>query len=270
MHSKAYQDPTNASVEEGFTELGTVHHAPEFFTKMGIGNRETPITAFEGGHVKVNPVYASVKTTVFSKLADQERALSADPRAPYQQAAQAARQAAQALNDDDLPGAEDKLAALQHLGDPGVFQAAKSIQAGLDKMEATGFAAKATMTEYAKRLRDPGRIATGDAWRHYAWQTAAAQSWVQAAAKAEGKGPNSPRVRELADEINREGVGGKVPAMARQVIRAAGADPDKFQGASFTALEDRIREQWPQGPAEAQAPPWQSAITAVRQYDSEH
>jgi len=270
MHSKAYQDPTVASVEEGFTELGTAHHAPEFFAKMGIGDRETQITAFEGGHVKVSPVYASVKAAVFSKLADQERVLSADPRGPHKQAAQAARAAAQALNDDDLPGAEDEVAKLRHLGDPDVYQAAKSIQAGLDKMEATGFAAKATMTEYAKRLRDPERIAKGDAWRHYAWQTAAAQSWVQDAAKAEGKGAKSPRVRELADEINREGVGGKVPAMARQVIRAAGGNPDDFQGAPFLALENRIREQWPQGPAEAQASPWASALAAAQDYVRSH
>ena len=192
MHSKAYQDPTNASIEEGFTELGTVHHAPEFFAKMGVGGRETQITAFEGGHVKVSPAYASVKAAVFSKLADQERVLSADPRAPYQQAAQAARHAAQALNDDDLPGAEGELAALQHLGDPDVYQAAKSIQAGLDKMEATGFAAKATMTEYAKRLRDPDRIAKGDAWGHYAWQTAAAQSWVTRRGQGRGEGAEVP------------------------------------------------------------------------------
>jgi len=270
MHSRAYQDPAVASVEEGFTELGTVHHAPEFFARTGIGDRETNITAFEGGHVKVSPVYASVKAAVFAKLADQERALSADPRGPHQQAAQAARRAAQALNDDDLPGAEDEVAKLRHLGDPDVFQAAQSIQAGLDKMEATGFAAHATMTEYAKRLRDPERIAKGEAWRHYAWQTAAAQSWVQDAAKAEGKGPKSPRVRELADEINREGVGGKVPAMARQVIRAAGGNPDDFAGRPFLALEDRIREQWPQGPAEAQASPWASALASAQDYVRSH
>jgi hypothetical protein len=270
MHSKAYQDPTVASVEEGFTELGTAHHAPEFFAKMGIGDRETKYTAFDGKGVKVNPVYASVKATVFSKLADQERALSADPRGPHQQAAQAARRAVQALNEDDLPGAEDEVAKLRHLGDPDVYQATKSIQAGLDKMEATGFAAKATMTEYAKRLRDPERIAKGEAWRHYAWQTAAAQSWVQDAAKAEGKGSKSPRVRELADEINREGVGGKVPAMARQVIRAAGGNPDDFAGQPFLALEARIKEQWPQGPAEAQSSPWASALAAAQDYVRSH
>ena len=270
MQAKAYQNPTVAMVEEGFTELGTVHHAPEFFAKMGVGDRPTKYTAFEGGHPKVNPVYASTKATVFSKLADQERALSADPRGPHQQAGRAAARAAQSLNDDDLPGAEDDLAVLRHLGDPDVTQAAKSIQAGLDKMQAAGFAARATMTEYAKRLRDPARIAKGDAWGHYGWQTAAAQSWVQDAAKAERKGPKSPRVRDLADEINREGVGGKVPAMARQVIRAAGGDPDTFQGAPFKALEDRIREQWPQGPAEALASPWASALAAAKDYLRSH
>lgn len=267
MHSKAYQDPTTASVEEGFTELGTAHHAPEFFAKMGIGDRPTNITAFEGGHVKVNPVYAKTKEAVTLKLFDQERVLSADMRGPHKQAAQAARAAVQALNDDDLPGAEDEVAKLRRLGDPDVFQAAQSIQAGLDKMEAAGFAAKATMTEYAKRLRDPERIAKGDAWRHYAWQTAAAQSWVQDAAKAEGKGPKSPRVRELADEINREGVGGKVPAMARQVIWAAGGNPDDFAGQPFLALEGVIRAGWPTGPGGmqgAQVSPWEFALLSAK------
>ena len=37
----AYQDYATAQIEEGFTELGAIHHAPEFLDKMGIGSRES-------------------------------------------------------------------------------------------------------------------------------------------------------------------------------------------------------------------------------------
>jgi len=42
-HSSAYQEETVAQIEEGFTELGGIHHAPEFFKAIGIGNREVEI-----------------------------------------------------------------------------------------------------------------------------------------------------------------------------------------------------------------------------------
>jgi hypothetical protein len=40
---KAYQDYGHAQVEEGFTELGTVQHAHEFFDATGVSGRETPL-----------------------------------------------------------------------------------------------------------------------------------------------------------------------------------------------------------------------------------
>lgn len=251
-HQRAYQDKRNADIEEGFTELGTVHHMPEFAERMGIGDRETNITAFEGGHVKVSPVYAKVKETVTFKLFDAERKLSEDPRPTHQQAAQAARRAVQSLSDDDISGTEDELKTLQHLGDPEVYQAVKSIQAGLDKMTATGFAAHATVSEYARRLQDPQRVEEGAAWGHYGWQTAAAQRWVRAIAKAEGRKPGSKpfqrRVTELSDEINREGAAGKVPAMVRQAMRAAKAT-DTYTDAGLLSdmMADEIRKHWEAG-----------------------
>jgi hypothetical protein len=36
----AYQDWATSQIEEGFTELGAIHHAGEFFDQMGIGDRE--------------------------------------------------------------------------------------------------------------------------------------------------------------------------------------------------------------------------------------
>jgi hypothetical protein len=38
---KAYQDYAHAQIEEGFTELGAIHHAPDFLDQMGIGSRES-------------------------------------------------------------------------------------------------------------------------------------------------------------------------------------------------------------------------------------
>ena len=169
---------------------------------------------------------------------------------------------------DGLPdNVADVITEMTHLGDPGAQKMAEQLAATLDKVTSTPESKHATMSEYAKRLRDPARIAKGNAWGHYGWQTAAAQSWVQDAAKAEGKGPKSPRVRDLADEINREGVGGKVPAMTRQVIRAAGGNPDDsgWERPSL-ALGNLIKEQWPQGPAEAQSSPWASAVAAARKF----
>ena len=167
MHRRAYGDPANASIEEGFDELGTVQHAPEFFRAMGIGDRLTPILAASGDR-------------------------------------------------------------------------------------------KATMAEYAERLADPWRIAAGTSWGHYGWQTAAALKWTQDAAEATGR-----PAQELADEINREGVGGKVPAMARQAIRAAGADPDDLAGAPFAGVENVIRANWPAQPGqENQA--WAAAVAEAR------
>lgn len=39
----AYQDYAHADIEEGFTELGTIQHASEYFDATGVGSRETMI-----------------------------------------------------------------------------------------------------------------------------------------------------------------------------------------------------------------------------------
>lgn len=172
MHARAYAGPAVARIEEGFTELGTIEHAPEFLTAMGVGGRPTPVIAVEDGH-----------------------------------------------------------AADRH----------------------------ATMSEYAGRLADPERIAAGTAWGHYGWQTAAALAWVTGAAQA-----THGSARELADEINREGAGGKLAAMGRQAIRAAGAEPGELAGSPFTAVESVIENGWPAGPDGAQHSPWERAVAAAK------
>lgn len=268
MHKDAYRDPQNAAIEEGFTELGTVHHAPEFLAQMGVGDQETGmISVTAAGHPReaFDKADLAARKDEIAKLAAQANE-TASVSAEFQ-----LRLAAREMG----KAAPDVGSVIDHLSKAHLAAKGEALKAGIwQSMSALNLAPsklrQATVTEYAKRLRDPDRIAKGDAWGHYGWQTAAAQQWVLDAAKAEGKGKKSPRVRELADEINREGVGGKAPAMARQVIRAAGADPDKLQGAPFEALVKRIRYNWAQGPDEAKTSPWAMAMAAVRDYDSGH
>jgi hypothetical protein len=133
----AYQDPVKASIEEGFSELGAIHHAHEMFDAMGVGSHLTQVKSDYG-----------------------DRA--------------------------------------------------------------------ATMDEVADKLADPERIDEGGAktWGHYGWQTRMAQQWVQQIATDEGHTdlkpgqPGYQRVRELADEINRQGTANKMRAMAMQVVLA--------------------------------------------------
>lgn len=40
-NERAYQNYATAQIEEGFTELGAIHHAPEFLDQMGVGSRQS-------------------------------------------------------------------------------------------------------------------------------------------------------------------------------------------------------------------------------------
>lgn len=275
MHEDAYKEHrANASIEEGFTELGAVQHAPEFFRGLGIGDRPAGTVSAKDGHVVSNPDYRrkradfiSAMMYAFSDLSLLAGRLRREGKAPDWDAVGARSRAEHDMEDDNPDGAREFIALLRRAGLAG---AADGMAARLRDLEATPMDDHATLGQYAERLRDPQRIAKGEAWGHYGWQTSAAQQWALDAARAEGQGPASTRVRELADEVNREGSAGKVPAMLRQVIRAAGADPRRFHGTQLAALEALIREQWAQGPAGAQSSPWASAIAAVRQYEREH
>ena len=128
----------------------------------------------------------------------------------------------------------------------------------------------ATMAEYAKRLQDPERITEGNAWGHYAGETAAALKWVSDVAAAErvrGRLKVQSRVRELADEINRQGPAGKIPAMAAQVLRAAGAqDQPTDAGKLSELLAIMIRDNWIPGQAEGDAVASRKALRFAAMY----
>jgi len=70
LDMRAYADSAGAqAIEEGFTELGTVQHAPGWFTKVGVGGRRTPLIAPAAGW-KGNVPGPAVKRRVTGKLTE--------------------------------------------------------------------------------------------------------------------------------------------------------------------------------------------------------
>lgn len=51
--ARSYQDYAHAQIEEGFTELGAVQHAPDYFAKMGLSDRKTGVE--KSGFVEWGP-----------------------------------------------------------------------------------------------------------------------------------------------------------------------------------------------------------------------
>lgn len=247
----AYQDKRAANIEEGFTELGSIQHASEFFKMAGIGNRETPITAMnEYGPIE-DPAYPKAVAAIVKDLQAHYVKLSSDVRAPQQHAAEKLGREIERLKHDPTvlqtdwtSGIEEAMREIQHLGDPEMSDWANKTMAGTWEWRTAGKSAngpvakarlmhidkKATTSEYAERLNDPTRIKNGDAWGHYAQQTARALTWVQDIAHEEGLDDlttpeGKKRVQELSDEINRQSPEGKAHIMAEQVARLQGLKP---------------------------------------------
>jgi hypothetical protein len=224
-HMSAYQDPTNAAIEEGNTELGAIFHAPEFFDAMGVGGRPTPITAVDENGAPVDNPEALAKLGEIKKaIGDIQRRL-ADSSLPHGQAQ--ALEIARSLGDvrmyiavyhDDV-NALSHLSKLQHSGWPEFSGDADRLRKMIGEWKALGSQKHATLSEYAERLQNPDRIMNGDAWGHYPQQTAAAYQWARLVADARGNGPEG--IRAVSDEINRQGPAGKRWAMATQVAMLA-------------------------------------------------
>ena len=251
-NAHAYQDYRTAQIEEGFTELGTVHHAPEYFDKMGISDRKTPFMS-----KRSNPAYGKAEDDLV-KSVEKAAARFRDPSFPgggsqyNEQIASRLDTAAFSLREDYPWALEDVLPIIQHHGYPESFAIAKSLSDQAEKLRKIPVADRQTMGEYAREVQDPVRVDDGNAWGHYEGPTRLAQQWVQEIAKAEGFGdlrPGTPgykRVVALSDEINQQGAKGKVPAMVRQVARIRSPeilkDPAEFdqlvQTAQLSILED--------------------------------
>jgi hypothetical protein len=251
-----YQDPAIATIEEGFTELGTIHHAPEYFDAMGIGDRQTQRLSDIDGNPVPNPDWENQRQKLHTALRDEAARVRAEGKygVVSQQAARHVDDAADDIDNGNVNGAIDELSQLQHLGDSTSAENALKLRAQILKFGDTPQSKHATMTEYAQRLQDPARISDGDVWGHYPNQTRAAQEWVQQVAMAEAgdrpfdaSKPGSPdwkRVVELSDEINRQGTAGKKYVMAKQVarlssVKTAGGGP-VVSDADMRNLEESI------------------------------
>jgi hypothetical protein len=157
-----------------------------------------------------------------------------------------------------------ELGAIQHAG--GFFDAV-----GIGSRKAAEEGSGGTMDQFAAEIGTPAYIRAGDAWGHYPGQTAAAYDWVSRIASSEGWMPDSPqalkRITELSDEINRQGVGGKVGTMAMQAVRAAArTGPAGWSGLILSdqdleGIKAGIREQFSDGNGRAAT----GAAVAARQ-----
>jgi hypothetical protein len=228
----AYQHQDIGAIEEGFTELGSIQHAAEFFNQTGIGDRATNIiSATSGGHIIEKPDTPTLRA-LGDGLRSLREMLGTEGGYPgSMEAYNAATDAQYSFYAErfDTQVIAASLSKVKHYTHNA--PAAALAQSLLERLDAADVKiGHATMAEYADRLNDPGRIYDGDAWGAYGWQTAAALQWIQQVADAEGfsdrsKGtPGWQRLIELADEINREGADGKMTIMARQAVRAAGGD----------------------------------------------
>jgi hypothetical protein len=254
---RAYQNETTAQIEEGFTELGAIHHAPEFFDKVGVGSRTTPFLKPGGTE---DPAHVAARDQLVAAMRDEVGKLIADGRPPHAQAAARLSDAAMGVQ-TGIGKNSDTLIAIREvaqLGDPAAAAAGKRLQDQLMQVMHTPEHGHSTLSEYARQLQDPQRIANGDAYGHYGWQTKAAQEWVQQIAGDEGVfgyQPGQPgwkRMVQLADEINRQGTSGKVKTMARQVVftalrggpNASLLDDPKALADVIGSAEQRLLRSW--------------------------
>jgi hypothetical protein len=266
QHMGAYQDKNNAMIEEGFTELGTVHHMPEFLDAMGIGDRPTNVlAATKQGTLaeKLDPADTARAVAEIGNVLDGLPPDDRDDR--VRNRLNAARRM---IRSGDVTSATNYLAqAMARVKHPESQAALRKLAMDVGGIE--GESLHATMAEYAKRLQDPERVEKGNAWGHYPQQTKAAQEWTRQIAMSEaafgppgklkaeaitgGKGPLfAARMREIADEINQQGPAGKTKAMAQQVMRSIGtADTQTDAGRLSELVADTIRKNWQMGSATA-------------------
>ena len=250
-HENAYAYETGVkALEEGGTELAATQHAEELFRAEGVAGRATALTA---GDAAGNPEYVKRRDALLKALDD---AAAVRPAAAFDKGIADALLYAK-LNlrrHNDPAGVAGVLDVLRHspATTPALAARADGISARLDDLLTAPTADRhLTMAEYARRMADPARIRDGQSWGHYPDWTAQMQNWVQQVARGEGQaGTGKPgtagyqRTVELSDEINREGPAGKAAAMARQLVRAMGDDPDTADPLLLADLASEIRQRW--------------------------
>jgi pimeloyl-ACP methyl ester carboxylesterase len=237
----AYRSGSAAQyAEEGFTQLGTALHAPEFFDKLGLGKRGV------SNMVAMGPLGIPVDDPQFLRAAHK---FTADMQAQWAKMTGSdnpeVRRAADNLGrdieeikhnpdqinyltaNDDFSGS---LSQIQHLGDSDLSVWAQGMRERLTKIQEMRQEKLASLHEYAVRMSDPGRIMDSNSWGSYDNQTRLALKWAQDVAHAEGiptdtsstilNDKGRKRVMELVDEINRVGSAQKFHVMAQQLLRA--------------------------------------------------
>jgi pimeloyl-ACP methyl ester carboxylesterase len=250
----AYQDQANATIEEGFTELGTVHHMPEYLKTIGVADRQTDILSDMGSGPIPNPDWEHARQALHARLRDEAAQLRSDTglhsQAMWGQAADDVDKAADYIDNGQVSDALGALSRAQHLGDSSVTSNILKIRKEINDFADIPEDKHSTMAEYATRLQDPVRVAKGDAWGHYPEQTRAAQEWVQQVAMNEAgdkpfdaSTPGSKdwkRVVELSDEINRMGTAAKIQTMAEQIVRSLGITD--MAAEDWDSVRENIRE----------------------------
>ncbi len=279
QHMSAYQNKNTAMIEEGFTELGTVHHMPEFLDQAGIGNAPTSVLAATKQGTLAEKLDPAQVRTIARKIDGLQAHLPPDDSTD--QVVNRLNAAKRALKSGDVTSAANYLAqAMARTKNPESQAALRHL--AMDAGGIEGESLHATMSEYAKRLQDPERVAKGNAWGHYPDQTRAAQQWtglvaMEEAVNAKGgklkgdamaNGTSGPvvqaRMRELADEINRQGPAGKTKAMAAQVMRATGAQDQETDAGNLSELVAvTVMQNWKMGDS-GQA--FQAAAKASRNF----
>jgi hypothetical protein len=248
----AYQNVAVADIEEGATELATIHHAGEFFSRVGVADRQTALVAPGGVD---NPAWSAANDKLTTGLQDLENDLENDGRPPQAQAARHLQGVVDQLSMMGVPDPGeigDVLTEVEHLGDEAAFAKARDLHAQLHRMARIPMALHSTLADLAKQKADPVAVSDGNAWGHYGTQTRDFQQWVQEIAKAEGHGdlrPGTPgykRVVELSDEVNRQGAASKVKTMAAQAVRAmnVGSLPADVLAGIQASIEQSIMSEW--------------------------
>ena len=266
-HEAAYQQPGPAAIEEGFTQLGSYHHAAEFFTRMGIGDRKTLYPATdEFGDPVPNPAYKRKTAALAADMQKQWAKLITRGEMDEESGVlgnmiqDLKRNPAEALRRLVTTPSGDVFRPLARSGDPQLAEWARAMKTRAFRLyrdEPSG--RMLTFRELADHYNDPVMISAGQGgWGSYWQQTAAAQEWTRAVAVAEGhdfdagvKGtPGWKRTTELADEINRVGPRDKPKVMAEQVLRTAALQsppvrprPDYYQRV-LMHLSYHIAENW--------------------------
>jgi hypothetical protein len=256
----AYQDLANADIEEGFTELGTIQHAGDFFDEVGVADRQTPVMGSDGtGSQK----FQDDKQAAISSLAAvRDKLMAVKPSDDRSTALDTVITAMGSLQKNDDPYTLDDVI----LWAGGVSRSARSpeLKAAVSDLKKKQLAMvhtslsegdKLTMGELADKMNDPKRIRDGNAWGHYPAQTAQAFEWVSMIAQMRtGKPENHEDTREaiesIADEVNAVGTAAKVTVMARHVAGDMTSDP-KVLAQILPGTEDSIRADWGQGDVQA-------------------